>query len=74
MNLIKTAKLIYDERTLEPTIQFEGRIPLMSSGFLYDDLPAGMTNEDVIMEFGIAIMNEIKEHCQQSKPDYQTWE
>lgn len=74
MNLIKTAKLIYDERTLEPTIQFEGEIPLMTSGFMYDDLSAGMTNEDVIMQFGITIMKEIKEHCLQSKPEYQTWE
>ena len=72
MTIIKSAKLIYDENTFDPRIQFEGEIPLIY--YMYDSLPSGKTQEDILMEIGMVIVNEIKEHCQQSKPDYQTWE
>lgn len=72
MTIIKSAKLIHDENTFEPRIQFEGEISLIC--YMYDSLPPGKTQDDILMEIGMVIVNEIKEHCQQSKPDYQTWE
>lgn len=63
MTIIKSAKLIYDENTFDPRIQFEGEIPLIY--YMYDSLPPGKTQDDILMEIGMVIVNEIKEHCQQ---------
>jgi hypothetical protein len=70
--MITHAELLIDEGIYEPRIKFSGEIPLIC--YMYDSLPPGRTDDDVLRDIGEILMKDIRDHLKQEKPDYQTWE
>lgn len=72
MSMITHAELTYDEGTYESKLKFSAEIPLKY--YMYDDLPPGITDEDIFRTIGELLMKDMRDYLKPEKPDYQTWE